>query len=119
MAKPKDTDEYIASFPADIQPLLELMRATIKEAAPDAEEVISYSLPAYKYNGMLAWFGAHTHHVGFYPRASGIAAFKQELSMYKNAKGSVQFPFDQPLPVELIKRIIAFRLEENLQRKKA
>ncbi|MGZ3757888.1 MAG: iron chaperone [Mucilaginibacter sp.] len=116
--KPTTIDAYIASFPADIQPILQQVRATIKEAAPMAEEVISYSMPAFKQNGMLVWFGAHTNHIGLYPRASAIEAFKTQLVDYKGAKGSVQFPFNKPMPLELISQIVKFRVAENLQRVK-
>ena len=91
---------------------------TIKKAAPQAEEVISYGMPAFKMYRMLVWFAAHSKHIGFYPGASGIEAFKKELSIYKGAKGSVQFPFDQPLPLGLITKIVKFRVTENLQQAK-
>jgi uncharacterized protein YdhG (YjbR/CyaY superfamily) len=116
MKKPKDIDEYINSFPNEIQQFLEQVRATIKRAAPQAQEVISYSMPAFKMNGIVVWFGAHTKHIGFYPMASGMEAFKKELSIYKGAKGSVQFPFDKPMPLELITKIVKFRLAENMQK---
>jgi uncharacterized protein YdhG (YjbR/CyaY superfamily) len=116
MKKPIDVDEYIASFPKEIQKILKQLRATIKKAAPKSEEVISYSMPAYKMNGMLVWFAAHSKHIGFYPRISGIEAFKKELSIYKGAKGSVQFPFEKPLPLQLITKIIKFRVQENSNR---
>jgi uncharacterized protein YdhG (YjbR/CyaY superfamily) len=118
MKKPKDIDEYIKEFPKEVQPLLEQVRTTIKQAAPQAQEVISYSMPAFKMNGILVWFGAHTKHIGFYPMASGMEAFKKELSIYKSAKGSVQFPFDKPMPLELITKIVKFRLAENIQKTK-
>jgi uncharacterized protein YdhG (YjbR/CyaY superfamily) len=119
LKKPEDVDEYIRSYPKEIQKLLEQIRATIKRAAPQANEVISYGMPAFKYNGMVAWFAAHTKHLGFYPGASGIEAFKKELSNYKGAKGSVQFPFDEPLPLDLVTKIVKFKVNENLQRIKA
>ena len=114
----KNIDAYIAGFPRGTQKLLEQLRATIKKAAPLAEEVISYGMPAFKLNGMLVWFAAHTKHIGFYPRISGIAAFKKELSIYKGAKGSVQFSLDKPLPLGLITKIVKFRVTENLQKAK-
>ena len=114
--KPQNIDEYINTFPKDIQQLLEQVRSTIKKAAPEAKEVISYSMPAFKLNGMLVWFAAYSKHIGFYPGASGIDAFKHELSAYKWAKGSVQFPNDKPMPLELITRIVQFRVAENLQK---
>jgi len=115
----KDTvSEYIASFPSEIQLLLEQVRTAIKEAAPEASEVISYQMPAFKLNGILVWFAAYTRHIGFYPGASGIAAFKSELSVYKGAKGSVQFPLDKPLPLDLITRIVQYRVDENMLKAK-
>jgi uncharacterized protein YdhG (YjbR/CyaY superfamily) len=114
-----DIDNYIAGFPGDTQKRLEQLRATIIKAAPGAEEVISYQMPAYKYHGMLVFFAGYKNHIGFYPGASGIATFKKELSVFKGAKGSVQFPLDKPLPLQLITRIVAFRVKENLKRKEA
>ncbi len=116
MDKATGIDKYIASFPKDTQKLLEQLRATIMKAAPDAEEVISYQMPAYKYHGMLVYFAAYKDHIGFYPTPSGIEAFKKELSVYKNAKGSVQFPLDKPIPLQLITKIVAFRTRKNLER---
>src|SRR5580700_1979802 len=110
MKNPKDVDEYINSFPKEIQKLLQQVRATIKKAAPKAEEVISYSMPGYKLNGMLVWFGGHSKHIGFYPRVSGMEVFKKELSVYKTSKGAVQFPTDEPLPLTLIAKIVKFRV---------
>ncbi|MDO9257932.1 MAG: DUF1801 domain-containing protein [Bacteroidales bacterium] len=118
MNKPSNIDEYIAIFPGEVQNMLEQIRATIKETAPQAVEVISYSMPAFKLNGILVWFAAYSKHIGFYPKASGIEVFKKELSVYKNAKGSVQFPLDKPLPLELISEIVKFRLEEDMQKEK-
>lgn len=119
MTKPKDIDEYIASYPKETQKLLKQIRATIQKTAPKAEEIISYSMPAFKLNGMLVWFAAYAKHIGFYPGASGIAAFKKELSIYKGAKGSVQFPLDKPLPIGIISKIVKFKIFENLQKAKA
>ena len=113
-----DIDKYIATFPKGTQLLLKQIRKTIRKAAPDALEVISYRMPAYKLNGMLLWFAGHSKHIGFYPMASGINAFKKELSVYKGAKGSVQFPLDKPLPLELIAKIVKFRAAENLEKPK-
>lgn len=112
----RSIDEYIAAFPADTQALLEAVRATIKAAAPDAEERISYQMPAFALNGNLVYFAALKDHIGFYPTASGIEAFKDELSVYKATKGSVQFPVSQPLPLELISNIVQFRVTENLKK---
>ena len=112
-------EEYINSFPADTQALLRQMRTVILENATDAEEGISYNMPAYKVNGTpLVYFAAFTHHIGFYATPSGHAEFARELSVYKQGKGSVQFPFDKPLPLDLIARIVRFRVEENLSGRK-
>jgi uncharacterized protein YdhG (YjbR/CyaY superfamily) len=116
MIKPTDVDEYIASHSTKIQAILKRFRSTIKKSAPGAEELISYGMPAYKLNGMLVWFAAHAKHIGFYPKASGIARFKKEISEYKNAKGSVQFQLNEPIPFPLIKAIVKFRVEENKEK---
>ena len=115
-ATPQNVDEYFSGFPNDIQKLLKQMRATIKKAAPKAEEVISYAIPGYLLEGMLVYFAAFKNHIGFYPGAAGIAAFKKELSVYKSAKGSVQFPLDNPLPLSLVTRIVKFRIRQNLDK---
>ncbi len=114
--KPNSIDAYIAGFPEETRVLLEQVRTTIRKAAPAAEEVISYQMPAFKLNGILVYFAAYSKHIGFYPTSSGITAFKKELSAYKGAKGSVQFPIDKPLPLNLISRIVKFRVEENRER---
>jgi len=114
---PKNFDDYVDHFPNDVQRLLKKMRLTIRKAAPGATEKISYGMPAYTLDGILVWFAAHKTHIGFYPRKSAIIAFKSELSSYKGAKGSVQFPFDRPLPVSLITRIVKFRIQENRSKK--
>lgn len=116
MQKPSNTDEYIATFPEKTKVMMEQLRNTIKKAAPKAEEVISYGMPAYKQNGMLVYFAAFRNHIGFYPTASGIKEFKNELFMYKGAKGSVQFPLDKPLPLSVVKKIVKFRVAENQQK---
>jgi len=112
-------DEYISSFPKEIQTLLEQVRETIHQAAPKAEEAIKYAMPTFVLNGNLVHFAAFKNHIGFYPVPSGIEAFKKELSFYKGAKGSVQFPLDKPMPLELISRIVQFRVNENLKKAKA
>jgi uncharacterized protein YdhG (YjbR/CyaY superfamily) len=112
----KTIDEYIKTFPEDIQAILEQMRRTIKKAASQAEEAISYRMPAFKLNGHLVFFAAFRHHIGFYPTPSGIKAFKKELSPYKSAKGSVQFPLDKPIPYKLVEKIVMFRVKENLRK---
>lgn len=107
-------DEYIAEFPSDTQKVLQELRALIKATAPDAIEKISYAIPTFDLNGRhLVHFAGYEKHVGFYPGASGVQAFKEEFKSYKSAKGSVQFPLGQPLPKELIRRIVEFRVEEN------
>ena len=109
-------DGYIATFPEDIQAMLEALRATIRAAAPDAEERISYQMPTFALKGNLVHFAVLTNHIGFYPTSSGIAAFQQELSAYEGTKGAVRFPLSQPLPLDLISRIVKFRVAENLAR---
>jgi uncharacterized protein YdhG (YjbR/CyaY superfamily) len=109
-------DEYIATFPPEIQALLESVRATIHAAAPEAEEKISYQMPTFVLNGNLVHFAAFKQHIGLYPAPSGIGAFQQELAPYKGAKGSVRFPISQPLPLELISAIVRFRVAENLNK---
>lgn len=113
-----DIDTYIGGFPEDIRNLLTELRAAIKQAAPDATEKISYSMPTFYQHGNLVHFAAYKNHVGFYPTASCIEAFKAELSAYKWSKGTIQFPLGKPLPVDLITRIVQFRLEENRQKAK-
>lgn len=108
-------EEYFAAFPTKTKSILKELRKTIKEAAPQAEEVISYNMPAFKLHGMLVFYAAHENHIGFYPTPSGIDAFKKELSAYESAKGSVQFPIDEPMPLALIRKIVKFRVEENLK----
>ncbi|HXC04096.1 MAG TPA: DUF1801 domain-containing protein [Bacteroidia bacterium] len=112
-SKPTSVPDYLQSQPKEIRKILEELRQTILKAAPEAEEVISYSMPGYKQNGMLVWFMAHTHHIGFYPGASGIAAFKKELAKYKSSKGAVQFPIEEPLPLALVSKMVKFRVKEN------
>jgi len=109
-------DNYIEQFPPEVQEILNTIRKVIKESAPDAEEKISYQMPTFALHGNLVHFAAYRNHIGFYPAASGIAEFKQELSEYKGAKGSVQFPINIPLPLELISKIVKFRVAENLKR---
>jgi uncharacterized protein YdhG (YjbR/CyaY superfamily) len=115
---PKDIDDYISRYPADVQELLQKMRRTIHKAAPKATETIGYGIPAFRLDGMLVWFAAFKSHIGFYPGAGAIKEFKQELSAYKAAKGSVQFPLDQPLPLALVSHIVKFRVQQNLGKKK-
>ncbi len=117
--KAKDIDEYIAGFPVDTREMLEQLRASIIKAAPMAEEVISYGMPAFKWNGVLVYFAAYSKHIGFYPTASGIESFKKELSNYKWSKGTVQFPLDKPLPLALVRKIVKFRVKHNSQKAKS
>ena len=109
----KTIDEYVGAFPDDVQIILQRMRRTIREAAPGAEEAISYQIPAFKLDGNLVHFAAFKNHIGFYPTSSGIAAFEKELSPYKHATGSVQFPLDKPIPYGLVRKIVVFRREGN------
>ena len=109
-------DEYIAGFPEDIQKILQEVRETIRASAPEAQEKISYQMPTFYLNGNLVHFAAHTSHIGFYPAPSGIEAFKNELAAYKNSKGAVQFPINEPLPLDLVTKIVKFRVEENLKK---
>jgi uncharacterized protein YdhG (YjbR/CyaY superfamily) len=109
-------DEYIAAFPVEVQKKLQEMRAAIKAAAPKASEKISYQMPTFVLNGNLVHFAAFKNHLGFYPVPTGIEKFKKELSAYKTSKGAVQFPLDKPLPLALIRRIVKFRVAENLQK---
>lgn len=116
--KPSNIDEYIGTFPDDVQEILEKIRITIQKAAPDAKEKISYSMPAFEQNGIVVYFAAFKNHIGLYALPSGHEAFKDELSKYKSGKGSVQFPLDQPMPFDLITKIVKFRVQENLEKAK-
>lgn len=111
-------DAYISGFSLEVQEILNTLRKVIKEAAPEAEEKISYQMPTFALHGNLVHFAAYPKHIGFYPTPSGINAFKDELSGYKGAKGSVQFPIDKPMPYELISKIVTFRVTENLKKLK-
>lgn len=115
---PRTIDDYIERFPTEVQGRLERMRQTIRRAAPEAKETISYGLPAFTLDGMLVWLAAFKNHIGLYPRTSAIVAFQKELSGHKTAKGSIQFPLDQPLPLGLVTRIVKFRVKENRSEKK-
>jgi len=110
-------DEYVAGFPPKTQAVLEEMRALIKASAPAATETISYAIPTFDLNGRhLVHFAGYENHIGFYPVPSGMEAFKEELKPYKQGKGSAQFPLDQPMPADLIRRIVEFRVEENTRK---
>ena len=115
--KTYDIDKYIASFTKDKQKLLEDLRAIIRKAAPQAQETISYGMPAFKQDGMLVYFAAWKSHIGFYPTSSGIRAFAKDLSAFIVSKGTVQFPLDKPLPTGLITKIVKFRVKENLEKR--
>ncbi|MBX2947549.1 MAG: DUF1801 domain-containing protein [Cyclobacteriaceae bacterium] len=112
----EDMDSYIAMFPNNVQDLLQQLRQTIRKAAPQAEETISYQMPTFKLNGNLVHFAAYKSHIGFYPAPSGLKAFEKEISNYTHSKGAVQFPLDKPLPKSLISRIVKHRVKENLNR---
>ena len=109
-----DVDSYISGYPPKVQKMLKQLRAAIKKAAPEAEESISYMMPAYKLNGPLVYFGAYEKHIGFYPTGTGVAAFQKEIASYKTSKGAIQFPLDQPLPLALVEKIVKFKVKENL-----
>ncbi|MCC7521920.1 MAG: DUF1801 domain-containing protein [Flavobacteriaceae bacterium] len=110
---PTNIDAYISQFPPEIQLILNQMRNLILQAAPESKEVISYQMPAFQYKGILVYFAAYAKHIGFYPTPSAIEKFKSELSEYKTSKGAVQFPINQPLPEDLITRMVQFRVREN------
>ncbi|MCG7409593.1 DUF1801 domain-containing protein [Paenibacillus sp. ACRRX] len=112
-------DAYISQFSPEVQVILEAVRKVIRDSAPGASEKISYQMPTFVLHGNLVHFAAYKHHIGFYPTPSGISAFEQELSAFKGAKGSVQFPLDQPMPYELISKIVQFRVAENLEKAEA
>jgi len=114
----KTIDDYIAGYPKDIQTTLEKIRTAIRKAAPKAEETIKYGMPTFTLNGNLIFFAAFKNHIGFYPIPQGIDAFKKELSIYKQGKGSVQFPIDKPMPLALISKIVKFRVKKNLEKAK-
>ncbi len=113
---PTSIDEYIAQFPQDIQKTLNEVRAVIRESAPGAKEVISYQMPAFRKHGVLVYFAARTDYIGFYPTGSGIEAFKTELAGYQISKGSAHFPLSRPMPVDLIRKIVKFRVAEDEQK---
>ncbi|MFC1225662.1 Uncharacterized conserved protein YdhG, YjbR/CyaY-like superfamily, DUF1801 family [Pedobacter suwonensis] len=116
--EPKTIDEYIALFPIKTQEMLQQIRKSIQNAAPDAVEVISYKMPAFKQNKVLVYFAAYEKHIGFYPTGDGIEAFKAEFSDFKWSKGAVQFPLNEPLPLDLITRITKFKAEKDLEKVK-
>ena len=111
-------DLYIEKFPIQTQEVLNEMRNIILEVIPNAEQVIGYQMPAFKVNGILVYFAGYKNHIGFYPTPSGLIAFQEEISSYKNSKGAVQFPLNQPLPLELIQKITRYRMQENEAKRK-
>jgi uncharacterized protein YdhG (YjbR/CyaY superfamily) len=111
---PKNIDEYIAGYPEKVRIKLEELRTTINKAAPEAQEKISWRMPSFTMKGMLLYFAAHTNHIGFYPLSSAIKAFEKELAHYNTSKGTIQFPHNKPLPLNLIRKIVRFRVKENL-----
>lgn len=113
-----DINTYIADFPENVQAILQQVRATIHKAAPEATEDIRYAIPTFVLNGNLVHFAAFKSHIGFYPTPTGIEEFEKELSVYKQGKGSVQFPLDQPMPLDLITRIVKYRVKQNAEKKK-
>jgi uncharacterized protein YdhG (YjbR/CyaY superfamily) len=115
----KTIDEYIAGFPPDVQEILQKVRATIRKAAPEAEEAIKYGIPTFTLKGNLVHFGAYKKHIGFYPAPTGLEEFKEELSAYEGSKGTVRFPLDKPIPFDLISKIVEFRVMESLARAEA
>ncbi len=116
---PKNIDEYIACHPPEIQEKLEKIRATIRKAAPKAEEAISYMMPTFKLHGNLVHFAAFKNHLSFFPGAAGVAAFQEELTGYETSKGTIQFPLDKRIPLTLITKIVKFRVAQNLDKAKA
>ncbi len=113
---PESVDEYIADFPAEVQAMLNKIRAAIKKAAPKAEESISYMMPAYKLNGPLVYFAGYKKHLGFYPGAAVVDEFKTEIEKYHTSKGTIQLPLDKPIPVSLLAKIVKFRVAQNLEK---
>jgi uncharacterized protein YdhG (YjbR/CyaY superfamily) len=113
-----DVDEYLSALPKTARTALERLRRTILQAAPQAEEVLHYKMPAFRHNGMLVWYAAFNKHIGFFPRASAIAAFKDKLAGYKTSKGAIQLPIDKSIPAGLIKKIVKFRVKENEEQRR-
>jgi len=112
----KTVEEYLSAFPLQTKNILNELRNAIKKAAPKAEELISYNMPAFKFHGMLVYYAAYKDHIGFYPAASGIENFKKEIAAFKNSKGAIQFPIDEPLPLQLVTKIVKFRIKDNLEK---
>lgn len=117
--RPATVDEYIAQFGGEVQEILQKLRALVKESAPQAEERFAYQMPGYYLNGPLVYFAAFKRHIGLYPTAADLTPFEAELAPYKRSKGTLQFPLDKPIPYDLIRRIVQFRIDENLKKGKA
>ncbi len=117
MHKASTVDEYIAQYPVDVQVIMQKIRAVIKESAPQAQERISYAMPGFYQNGMLVWFGGHKDFIGFYPTGEGVEAFKDQLSGFTITKGAVHFPLDKPIPYDLVRKMVKYRVEANLKKK--
>lgn len=113
---PENIDEYIEGFPTKVQKILQKIRKTIQKAAPDAEEAISYAIPTFKLNGNLIHFAAYEHHIGLYPRPRGVKEFEKEIAQYEGGKGTLRFPLDEPIPYDLIARIVKYRVQKNLEK---
>lgn len=113
-----EIDKYIGAFPEETAKMLIQIRGAIRRAAPEAEEVISYGMPAYKQHGIVLYFAGHRNHIGIYPKTTAITAFQNELSGYHTSKGTIQFPIGKPIPLKLIEKIVRFRIEENIEKKK-
>ena len=109
-------DEYIEQFPANVQAILQKLRTTIKKTAPNAEELISYQMPAFKYHGILVYFAGYKNHIGFYPTPSAVKAFAKDLSQFKTSASTIQFPLEAPLPLHLIRKIAVFRVQESTEK---
>jgi len=116
MQKFSSVDEYVASFPPDVQRILKQLRKLIRDTVPSAKEEISYNMPAYRQHAVLVYFAGYKHHIGFYPTGSGIQHFKEQLEGLKFSKGAIQFPLDQPLPAELVRQIVKFRATDDKER---
>jgi len=117
--KYKTVDDYFTALPKDLRGILKGLRQTIKEAAPQAEEVISYNMPAFKQKNILVYYAVNKNHIGFYPTASPIIAFEKELKGYKTSKGAIQLPIGEPIPTDLVKRIVQYRVKQVLEKEKA
>jgi uncharacterized protein YdhG (YjbR/CyaY superfamily) len=117
MKKFQSIDEYLSALPQPARDAAASLRDAIRQAAPQAEETISYNMPAFKWNGILVWYAAFKNHIGFYPKPSAIGAFQSELAPYKTSKGAIQFPNDKPMPLSLVKKIVKFRVKENARTK--